>query len=63
MRGPTKKYIDSTIAFTQSSFAYKDPYQPKGNVIYKLKNKLQTFTALRQIENEFVDFKTYQVND
>jgi hypothetical protein len=59
MKGPTKKYLDSTIAFTQSSFAYKDPYMPKGNPIYKLKNRVLTFTALRQIENEFVDFKTY----
>jgi hypothetical protein len=54
-----KKYLDSTIAFTTSSFAYKDPYYPSGNIIYKMKNKVLSFTSLRSIENEFVDFKTY----
>ena len=58
-----KKYLDSTIAFTQSSGTYKDPYQPRGNVIYKLKNKVQTFTSLRSIENEFVDFRTYHLQN
>ena len=58
-----KKYIDNTIAFTESSFAYKDPYIPKSNMVYKLKNKITTFVSLRSIENEFVDFKTYQLHD
>lgn len=46
-RPATKKYIDNTIAFTTSSFAYKDPYMPRGGVVYKLKNKVQSFVALR----------------
>ena len=62
-RASNKKYLDSGIAFTTSSFTYKDPYQPKGNIVYKLKNKVQSFVALRSIENEFVDFKTYYLQD
>ena len=31
--------------------------------MYKAKNKFQTFVALRNIENEFVDFKSYQIHD
>ena len=58
-----QKYVNNAIAFTQSSFAYKDPYQPKGNIIYKLQNKVRTFTAMRNFENEFVDFKTYHAQD
>ena len=33
-----------------------------GGLFYKLSNKVATFMALRNIENEFVDFKTYNVN-
>ena len=62
-RGANKKFVDSTIAFTQSSFTYKDPYMPKGNILYKTKNKVQSFVAMRSMENEFVDFKTYQMHD
>lgn len=51
--------LDSAIAFTQSSFAYQDPFIPRGGVVYSLQNKLKTFMALRTIENEFIDFKTY----
>jgi len=55
----TKKYLDSTIAFTRSSFTYKDPYMPRGNIVYKMKNKVTSFISLRSIENDFVDFKSY----
>ena len=58
-----KKYIDSTIAFTTSSFAYMDPYQPKGSIAHKMKNKVRTFITMRSLENEFVDFKSYQIHD
>ena len=58
-RYANKKLLDSTIAHTQSSFAYKDPYQPAGPYGYKLKNKVLSFVALRSIENEFVDFRSY----
>ena len=57
-----KKLLDHTIAFTQSSYAYKDPYLPKGGLIYSIKNSAQTFLALRSIENEFLDFKTYKIH-
>ena len=56
-----KVNLDSSLTFTRSSFAYKDPYQPDGGVIYKLTNKARTFMAMRNIENEFVDFKSYNV--
>jgi hypothetical protein len=35
-----KKYLDNTIAFTQSSYTYKDPYNVNGNIIYQMKNKV-----------------------
>ena len=54
--------LDQTLSFTQSSFAYKDPYRPSGNPIYKARNAVWTFFSLRNIENEFVDFKTYNLD-
>ncbi len=30
--------------------------------MYKLRNKFQTFFTLRNIENEFIDFKTFHVD-
>lgn len=58
-----KKLLDHTIAFTQSSYAYKDPYVPRGGVIYQFRNKLSNFMNLRSIENEFIDFKSYRVQE
>ena len=58
-----KKYLDNTIAFTQSSYTYKDPYNVNGNIIYQMKNKVQSFVAWRSMENEFADFKSYYIND
>ena len=54
--------LNDTLNFTRSSCAYKDPYQLAGGMIYKLKNQFYTFNAIRSIENEFVDFKTYSIN-
>lgn len=55
--------LDQTLNFTQSSFAYKDPYQPRlSNPAIHLKNRLWSFLAFRNIENEFVDFKMYNVD-
>jgi hypothetical protein len=54
--------LDKTLTFTQSSFAYKDPYNPKGSIVYKARNKLQTFFSLRNIENEFIDFKSFHID-
>lgn len=53
--------LDKTLSFTQSSFAYKEPYQPRGSVPYKLLNQAKSFFALRSIENEFADFKSYHL--
>ena len=53
--------LDSALAFTKSSFSYKDPYQTNGNILYKLRNRMQSFYALRMTENEFVDFKPYKM--
>ena len=55
MKRTSTKVLDSSIAFTKSSFTYKDPYQPKGTPIYKLRNKVSTFFNLRVVENEFAD--------
>ena len=54
--------LDKTLSFTQSSFTYKDPYNPKGNLLYKAKNKVHTFFSLRNMENEFIDFKTFHLD-
>ena len=62
MRANSKVNLDKTLAFTQSSFFYKDPYNPKGGLLYKAKNKVQTFFSLRNVENEFIDFKTFHVD-
>ena len=58
----SKVNLDKTISHTTSSFAYKDPYNPRGGLSYKLRNKVQTFLSIRNIENEFVDFKTYYLD-
>jgi hypothetical protein len=57
-----KVNLDKTLSYTQSSFTYKDPYNPSGSVIYKMRNKIRTFFSLRNVENEFIDFKTFHVN-
>lgn len=54
--------LDKTLSYTQSSFAYKDPYNPKGSIMYKIRNKVHSFFALRNIENEFIDFKTFAID-
>ena len=54
--------LDKTLSFTQSSYTYKDPYNPKGSLLYKMRNKVQTFFSLRNIENEFIDFKTFHLD-
>ena len=53
--------LDKTLAFTKSSFAYKDPYLVGGGFYYKMMNKFKSFMAIRNIENEFVDFKSYNL--
>ncbi|CDW85097.1 UNKNOWN [Stylonychia lemnae] len=62
MRQKAKVNMEKTLSFTQSSFTYKDPYNPKGNILYKAKNKVQTFFSLRNMENEFIDFKTFHLD-
>eukprot|EP00347_Sterkiella_histriomuscorum_P008414 403345184 len=58
-----KVSLDKTLSFTQSSFTYKDPYNPSGSMLYKAKNKFITFFSLRNMENEFIDFKTFHVDN
>ena len=60
-KGVGKVNLDNAIAFTKSSFSYKDPYQVNGNLLYKLRNKLQSFYNIRMTENEFHDFKPYKI--
>ena len=54
--------LDKTLAFTKSSFVYKDPYRINGGPYYKLMSRLRSFMAIRNIENEFVDFKSYNLD-
>lgn len=55
--------LEKTLKHMTSSFAYKDPYKPAGGIFYKLRNKVQTFFSSRNMENEFVDFKTIYLQD
>lgn len=58
-RARTQVNLDRTIAYTQSSFAYKEPFNPNGGALYKLINRGKTFFSARNIENEFIDFKKH----
>ena len=49
--------LDKTLSHTASSFYYKDPFNPRWSILYKIRNMLATFFSVRNIENEFVDFK------
>ena len=55
--------LDKTFQATVSSFAYKDPYQPGYNLLRATKNSIWTFFATRNIENEFVDFRSYLIQE
>ena len=59
----SKTALDSALSFTQSSFAYKDPYVPNGSFLYKAKVAATNILTKRAIETEFVDFRTYYVRD
>ena len=58
-----KVNLDKTLSYTQSSFAYKDPYNPKGSFLYHLRNKVWTTFSLRNVENEFIDFKSFNMDN
>lgn len=60
-QGVSKVNLDQTLAYTKSSFAYKDPYQVNGGLLYKAKNRMVSFFNMRQTENEFHDFKSYKI--
>ena len=55
--------LDKTLAFTKSSFTIKDPFRANGGPLYKMINRVKSFMAIRMIENEFVDFKSYKTKD
>jgi len=54
--------LDKTLSYTKSSFAVKDPYLVNGGPIYRATNWVKSFIAIRQIENEFIDFKSYNLD-
>ena len=56
-----KVNLDKTLSYTQSSFTYKDPYTPHRPFLLKARNSIWTFFAIRNIENEFIDFKTFNM--
>ena len=58
-----KVNLDKTLSYTQSSFTYKDPFNPNRPLFSKVKNGIWTFFATRNIENEFIDFKTHVIQD
>lgn len=57
-----KVNLDKTLSYTQSSFTYKDPYDPSRTFLLKARNKVWTFFSVRNIENEFIDFKTFNMD-
>lgn len=56
-----KVNLDKTLSYTQSSFTYKDPYNPNRPLLSSMRNRIWTFFAVRNIENEFIDFKTHNL--
>ena len=54
--------LNKTLQFTKSSYAYKDPYLANGGLYYKFMNRVKSFVSIRNIENEFVDFKSYHLD-
>ena len=57
-----KVNLDKTLSYTQSSFTYKDPYNPDRSLFFQLVNRVRTSFAVRNIENEFIDFKTFSMD-
>jgi hypothetical protein len=57
--GRAKVNLDKTLTATMSSFTYKDPYNINAGMLKQIKNKVHTFFSLRNIENEFIDFKSF----
>jgi len=57
-----KVNLDKTLSYTQSSFTYKDPFDPNRPIHLKIRNKVWNFFAVRNIENEFIDFKTFHLD-
>jgi hypothetical protein len=57
-----KVNLDKTLSYTQSSFTYKDPFDPNRSLLLKMRNRLWTFLAVRNIENEFIDFKIFNLD-
>ena len=53
--------LDRTLTFTNSSYTYKDPYNPRMSAHQNLINRFRTFYANRYIENEFVDYKSDRI--
>jgi hypothetical protein len=53
--------LDKTLSYTQSSFTYKDPFNPNRSLLMKARNRIWTFFSLRNVENEFIDFKPHNV--
>ena len=62
-KAANKRFQDSTLNVCVSSFAFKDPYNPKGGIAYKSQSKVKSFVSMRMMENEFVDFRSYRVLD
>jgi hypothetical protein len=56
-----KVNLDKTLSYTQSSYTYKDPYNPNRSFLMKLKNRIHTALSVRNIENEFIDFKPHNL--
>lgn len=57
-----KVNLDKTLSYTQSSFTYKDPFDPNRSLLLKLRNSLWTFFSVRNVENEFIDFKVFNMD-
>lgn len=62
-KAANKRFQDSTLSHIVSSYAFKDPYNPNAGLFLKFYSKGKSFTSMRTMENEFVDFRNYKVLD
>jgi hypothetical protein len=58
-----KVNLDKTLSYTQSSFTYKEPFNPNRSLLSSARNKVWTFFSVRNIENEFIDFKVFSLEN
>ena len=57
-----KEVAASKLRLHASWAMYKDPYIPKGGLLYNLRNKKVSYFAMKQMEQEFKGFSSIKSN-